>query len=105
MFKKFLEKLGVKEFSELTEEEKQTYREWDEIISGRKLTDEEVKTFLGGEINEIQVKLINPNLSVREDLFLKMKLEFIMKLMTFLAKPELEKRALEKHINELNIKV
>lgn len=98
---KYLDKLKVKEFSELTEEEKQTYREWETILSGRKLTDEDVFKFLELEQSETLSKLINPKLDVREDVFLKMKLEMILKIKVFLNSPAIERSMLEQNINNL----
>ena len=99
--KKYLAKLGVTEFSHLSEEEKETYRKWDEVLSGRKLTDDDVKDFLDRELDDIQVKIVSPTLSVREDLFLKMNLEFIRKVKVFLMSPITEKKVLEQNINNL----
>jgi len=95
LLSKTLEKFGVKEFSQLTEEEKVTYREWQEILTGKKLTDEDVAEFLQFELSAVQGKLINPNLSQREDVFLKMKMEMITNIQKFLNAPEVMKRQLE----------
>ena len=94
-------KFNVNEFSELSEEEKETYREWDDILSGKKITDEDVKNFLGSELEEVQIKLVNPNLTPREDIFLKMKMEFIRKINMFLLTPEIERKTLEEQIKKL----
>jgi len=101
ILKKYLEKKGLTEFSQLSEEEKDTYRRWDDVLSVRKLTDDDVKEFLRNEVDEVQVKLVNPNLSQREDVFLKMKLDFIRKITLFLMSPEIEKRTLEQNITNL----
>lgn len=98
---KFLKKLNVTEFSQLTAEEKETYRNWEATLSGRKLTDEDVSKFLEAELDATEVKLVSPNSSTREDLFLKMKLEFIRKLRVFLRSPEIERQMLEENINNL----
>lgn len=96
----FLKKNNVKEFSELTPEEKETYRHWDDILRGRKLTDEDVKTFLDTELEETIQKVIKTKSDSREDLFLKMKLEFIRSIKMFLATPELEKKVLENNLKQ-----
>jgi len=98
---KFLDKIGVKDYSELTSEEKTTYRSWEDALSGRKLTDKEIATFFETEIEEIQVKLISARISSREDLFLKMKLEFIRSAKAFLATPLIEKQMVENEISNL----
>ena len=101
LLEKFLKKVGVTEFSQLTEEEKETYRNWDSILSGRKLTDEEVATFLTTELEETVQKVIDQKLTTREDIFLKMKLDFIRKIQGFLNVPKVEKKILEQNINQL----
>jgi len=101
MLQNLLRKFNVTEFSQLTEEEKETYRSWEEILSGRKLTDDDVAEFLNREKDEVECKLINPNLSQREDVFLKMKLEFIKKIKVFLSTPAMEKKALEESIKKM----
>ena len=98
---KYLKKIGVEEFTELSEEEKTTYREWEKSLAGRKITDEDVVRFIKEEENETINKLISKGLSEREDTFLKMKLEFTKKLITFLSLPELEREMTESSINQL----
>jgi len=98
---KYLNKLGVKDFSELSSEEKETYRTWEETLSGRKITDEDVDNFFDMELNEVLIKLRDPKVTGREDVFLKMKMEFIMKVKEFLKSPEIEKRMLEKNIENM----
>ena len=101
ILKNYLNKLGVKNFSELNEEEKETYRNWETTLTGRKLTDEDVGLFLESEEEETVQKLIDAVLSERDDIFLKMKLEMIRKIKTFLNTPEFEKQVLEQNINQL----
>lgn len=98
---KYLKKLGVKSYLDLNAEEKETYKNWEESLSGRKLTDEDVATFLNTEENETIKKLIEQKLSERDDIFLKMKLDMIRKIKNFLRVPEAEKRMLEQNINNL----
>lgn len=99
--KKYLEKLGVKEFSQLTEEEKETYRDWEETLEGRKITDKDVESFLLVQEQDVINKLIKENLSTREDIFLKMKLDMIRSIRAFLNGPRVEKEALESNIQKL----
>ena len=97
----YLKKLKVNEFSELSEEEKATYRNWETILVGRRLTDEDTARFLDVEQQETLQKLTDPKIQGREDVFLKMKLEFIMKIKVFLNGPEMEKQMLEQNIKGL----
>jgi len=98
---RLLKKRNVNEFSELTAEEKETYRQWEIILNGRKLTDDDVARFLEIEKQQVEEKLINPETVGRADVFLKMKLEFITKIQTFLNSPKLEKAMLEQQINNM----
>lgn len=99
MLESLLKKLGVQSYDQLTEEEKQTYRDYENILTGRKITDDEVKQFFNQEIENTLLKLEDMKLDTREDIFLKMKLSFIRKLVAFLDAPEREKKQLQALIN------
>lgn len=101
VLKKYLNQLGAKSFLDLNNEEKETYKQWEASLEGRKITDDDVSQFLLNEENETIHKLINCKLKEREDIFLKMKLEFVRKLMIFLKLPEHEKKMMEQNINSL----
>lgn len=98
-----LKKLGVNSFLDLNESERESYRSWEQALSGRRLTDEDVKEFLTREVEETISKLTTKKLKEREDTFLKMKLEFTRSLQRFLNSPIIEveaaKRQLEATIN------
>lgn len=98
---KYLKKIGVKSYLDLNSEERETYKSWEAALSGRRLTDEDVKTFLHTEKEEILKKLPSQKLKEREDTFLKMKLEFIQAIERFLDGPRLEKEMVEKSIEQL----
>lgn len=100
LLQRYLKKIGVTEFSQLTEEEKETYRKWDEILSTRKLTDDDVAVFLNTELEDTLQKL-DPASPPRVDCFLKMKIEFIRKVKMFLRTPEIEKQVLEQNLHQL----
>lgn len=93
-------KFGVNEFKDLNEEEKQTYREWENMLTERKLTDEDVKTFLDAELESVLDKLPKQIDGSRQDTFLKVKLEFIRSIQKFLFGPKLEVKAAEKMMSD-----
>lgn len=101
LLNKFLNKVGVNSYTELNEEERKTYRSWEEALSGRKITDEDVAFFFSTEKEETINKLTTAELSTRDDIFLKMKLEFIRKIETFLNSPAVEKQMTEAGISQL----
>lgn len=99
--KKYLEKIGVKEFSELTPEEKETYTNWEQSLVGKKLTDDDVARFLVGLEEDIIKELIDTKTPKERDLFLKMQLDLIRKIKGFLRTPELEKKMTEYQLMNL----
>lgn len=101
ILKKYLNKLGVKEFSELTTEEKETYRGWEEALRGRKITDEEVSVFLDQTENDIINELVDKQNNDRRDIYLKVQLDLIRKIRSFLNVPKVEKLMTERNINNL----
>jgi len=101
LLKKYLEKIGVKDFSELNPEEKLNYNSWQESLSGRRLTDRDVATFLISKENEIISELIKTDIADKKDVYLKMQLDLIRQIKIFLAAPELEKKMTEYTLQEL----
>lgn len=92
-----LSKLGVS-YTELNQEERDTFNKWREALSGRRLTDDDVKTFLDTEYNDAVKKLSSAKLNERDDIFLKMKLDFIIKTKEFLSIPDKERAMVEQHV-------
>lgn len=97
ILEKMLGKLGAS-YSELNDEERRTFNSWRDALNGRSLTDDDVKVFLDSEYNDAVKKLSSMKLNERDDIFLKMKLDFIIKTKEFLATPEKEKAMVEQHI-------
>lgn len=98
MLDKLLKKLGAKTYLDLNEEERVTYKSWEESLSGRRLTDEDVTNFLANEVEKTIIRLTSQKLHEREDIFLKMKLEFTRNLQNFLNSPIIEREAAKKQI-------
>jgi len=95
---KYLKKIGVKSYEELNEEERATYREWEISISGRKLTDEDVKEFLDLEEQTAVQRLTDVNLSIEDQAFRKAEVKLIKKIKRFLESPQIEKTMMEKQL-------
>lgn len=96
LLQQLLKKIGVKSYLDLNQEERETYKVWESALSGRRLTDQDVAEFLETEKQETILKLIPKNNNEREDIFLKMKIEFIISLQKFLNSPIIEKELAEK---------
>lgn len=95
MLQGFLRKQGVTKISDLTEEEKVTYREYEEILTGRQITDKDVQAFFNQQLETTTEKLLSSKLNTREDIFLKMKLEFLRQITSFLDRPNQERKQLQ----------
>lgn len=90
---KYLKKLGVKSYLDLNTEERETYKQWETALQGRRITDDDVKQFFAAEIDEVLNKLPEQRLGSKDDTFLKVKLEFLRKVQGFLLGPERERIA------------
>lgn len=101
ILKNFLKKLGVQSSSELNSEELKTYQSWEQALSGRRLTDEDVVTFLDLELSSSIEKVTKQRLGDRDDTFLKMKIDFITACKKFLASPLVEKQMTEVAIKQM----
>lgn len=101
MLEKFLKKLGVQSYLDLNEEEKATYIEWEKSLSGRKITDQEVKEFLEFELSQAVTRVTEINLSKEDEIFRKVEIKFIKKLQDFINSPLVEKQFAEKAIEQL----
>jgi len=91
----YLKSVGVKSVDQLTTEERDTYQQWESALNGRQITSKEVRQFLDIELEDATAKLITKSLGEREDIFLKMKVDFIRRLAGFLDAPEMEKKHVE----------
>lgn len=98
LLSRFLKKIGATSFSDLNEEEKKTYRAWEESLNGRRLTDDDVKEFFANELEATIALIPQQRLGSKDDTFLKVKLEFLRKTQAFLDRPRLEKLATEKSL-------
>lgn len=97
---KWLKKLGIK-FEDLNQEEKDTYYEWEKAISGRKLTDKDVIKWLEEEKEIAVSRITDIDLSEEDELFRKMEVKFIKKVLNFLNSPIVEKEFAQKAIEQL----
>ncbi len=92
-----LKKAGVNSYLELNPEEKETYKLWEETINGRKITDEEIKSFFEQELSSAITRLTETDLTKEQELFRKMEVRFIKRLQMFVNAPIMEKKILEEN--------
>jgi hypothetical protein len=98
---KYLKKLGASNYSDLNTEERKTFKGWESALAGRRITDDDVRVFLKEELDDTLNKLPKQRLGSNDDTFLKMKLEFIRSVQTFLNMPDIEKQLVESSIETL----
>jgi hypothetical protein len=101
MLEKWLKKIGVKSYDELNEEEKKTYREYEEVLSGRKLTDKEVNDWLESELEIAVSRLTDIDLKKEDEIFRKVEVRFIKKILNFINSPVVAKEFAEKSIEQM----
>lgn len=101
ILKKYLTKIGVGSYEELTSDEKDTYKLWEESLSGRKLTDEDISSFLQTELSQAILRLTEVNLSKEDEIYRKCEVRMIQKIKNFLNSPKIEKAMIEKQIGSM----
>lgn len=97
---KWLKKLGIK-YEDLNQEEKDTYKEWEQAISGRKLTDKDIQKWLEEELSLSVSRLTEIDLKKEDEIFRKVEVRFIKKIINFINSPLVERQYAEKAIEQL----
>lgn len=96
---KFLKKFGVKKYEDLNAEEKETYREWEATLAGRQITQDEYRKFLEAELDQAINRLTDVDLSKESEIFRKVEVRMLRKIINFLDMPMIEKQLLEQNLN------
>lgn len=104
MLEKYLQKLGISDINSLTKEELNTYEEFKNALSGKRITDQDVKNFFETEIENTITDLLKTNNSKELEVFLKVKLDFLRKVRNFAQMPEFEKEITQNMLeNQMNM--
>jgi hypothetical protein len=85
-------------YEDLNEEEKKTFNGWRDALTGKSITDEDVKMFLDSEMASAVEKSTNPEYTHQVREFYRMELRLISKIKDFLAGPDKQKRMVEHQI-------
>ncbi len=94
----YLKKVGIMSYDQMSPEEKETYREWEIALQGRKLTDEDVRRFLESELSTAVNRVTEVDLKTEEAIFRKVEVRFIKRIINFLNMPAMEQELLKKQI-------
>jgi hypothetical protein len=98
ILEKYLKKIGVGSYEDLNLEEKETMKKWEESLQGRRITDEEYRLFLETELEEATSRLCEVDLPKEAEIFRKVEVRVMRKIISFLNMPLIEKQLLEKQI-------
>ena len=95
---KWLAKIGLKSVDELSSEEKQTYDNWNRILSEGEITVDKIKDFCHAQKKIIETQYSNPDNTDKKDNILKASLGIYNALLGLLEGPVVEREALEKYL-------
>lgn len=97
---KLLAKRGIKDISELTNEEKETFDNYEKILSKEELTMEDLRHFLGVQIGLIESKWRNHDISQMQKMELIPYHTVYKTILEALNAPQVERKALEDYLNQ-----
>ena len=94
MIDQILEKLGLKDVSELNEVERATWSEWASILSKQDVTIEDLKAFLPKELERANIELRKFENAKEKDQFYKAYSSLLDTITKFIAGPTKQREAL-----------
>ena len=101
LLQKALEKLGLKPYNDLNELEQQTFKQWESILQGKKITQEdviaEIKTFQ----EKILTQLEDSSLTEKQKSYLLAQLSVVRFIVRTVESPKQEIRRVEQEIETL----
>lgn len=105
LMKKWLhKKTGSNDFFKLTDAEKVSYRQMEEALTERSLTEDDVYNFFSKAMNEAEEKIVDPALPMQVREFHIVELRVYKNIIKFLDAPKLKARnarmMLEKQLSE-----
>jgi hypothetical protein len=104
MLDKLLEKLGVKSIDDLKPAERDTYRQWAQLLAKADVTIEDLKGILPKELERANHELHSHENSEKKDSYLKAYCELLEWLTKTILTPAKERDALRAHLkNKFNL--
>lgn len=97
---RLLKKIGIEDYSKLSEEERATFNLWAKELEGKEVTIPELKNFLEGQmklnLNQFE-DFDNPKV---KDLFIKVYSRICRQILSFIDTPERLRKGREAMLNE-----
>lgn len=100
MLEEVLKKIGVSEYGELNDFEKQTFDSWQSVLSTKELTVQGIKKFIESQLSINQKEIMKFDNSVMKDIYLKAVIRNLTALDIFLNEKERTKKHLAKQLSE-----
>lgn len=100
MLSKILEKLGVTDYSQLKDQERQTYLQWADILNKPELSIEDLKTILPAEIERVTIEWRKYENDDKRDLYFKVYARILQMLTDMITAPEKEREDLKKRLEK-----
>ncbi len=94
------ERLGIKGFDELREDERKVYLAWQEILHKPDVTIEDLRKILPIELEKANTELRSHENSEKKDAFYKAYCTILSTLTTIITAPERDRKALEQQLKQ-----
>lgn len=101
MLRDLLEKLGIRDYSALTEEEKKTYEAWAATLAGKDATLDDVKRLIQGERERARTELGKFENSKDRQIFFQVLAHLTETLEKFIETPAAQRDALKAHLKQV----
>lgn len=101
LLEKLLRKKNVNNVSDLSDDEKSTYDNWQKILSEGEITVDKIRDFCKVQKKLIEGQYSNADNTDKKDNILKASLGIYNALIGLIESPKAEREALEKYLNQL----
>lgn len=102
LLEKLLKKAGVKDYRELTTQEKATYDNWSKVLS-KEVNIDDIEEFIGNEVKKLykELKEKTKKDKGREALYLTARIDNYEAILSIIKTPKAQKEAIKERIKKL----
>ena len=100
MLQQLLEQLGIRNYDEMSAEERKTYQEWGRILAAPNVTLEDVKNLLAAESKRATAEIKNFENPKDRQLFFQALVRLTDTLILFIDTPAASREALKAHLKQ-----